>query len=78
MLHQIIATSKFYGRPEYYNEVFESSEFNLELHEWSGDFGIEYRLLVEYSDRLYIHSFDDKCEAMQAYLSECASMPEFV
>lgn len=57
MAHQIIATSKFYGRPEYYDEVFESSEFELELHECADDFGTEYRLLVQYPNRLRTRTF---------------------
>lgn len=57
MSHQIIAASKFYGRPEYYNEVFESSEFDIELNEWADDFGTEYRLLVQYPNRLWTRTF---------------------
>ena len=29
MSHQLITSAKFYGRPEYYNEIFESSEFEF-------------------------------------------------
>lgn len=78
MTNQLIAASKFYGRPEYYNDVFESSEFELELHELADDFGTEYRLLVQYPDRLYARKFEDKQAALGAYFSECESMLEFV
>ena len=78
MADQLICASKFYGRPEYYNEVFESSEFELELHELSDDFGTEYRLLVQYPDRLYTRMFEDKQASIQAYFSECESMLDFV
>ena len=78
MAHQLIASSKFYGRPEYYNEIFESSEFELELYECADDFGTEYRLLVQYPDRLYTRTFEDKQAALGAYFSECESMLEFV
>lgn len=78
MPRKLIAVSKFYGRPEYYNEVFESSEFDIELHECSDDFGTEYRLSVQYPNRLWTRTFEDKQNAMQAYLSECESMLEFV
>lgn len=78
MAHQIIATSKFYGRPEYYDEVFESSEFELELHECADDFVTEYRLLVQYPNLLRTRTFVDKQAAIQAYFSECESMLEFV
>lgn len=78
MSHEIIATSNFYGRPEYYNEEFESSEFKLELYEWVDDFDTEYRLLVEYPDGLYSRTFLDKQAAIGAYISECESMLEFV
>ena len=78
MANQLIAASKFYGRPEYYSEVFESSEFELELHEWADDFGTEYRLLIQYPDRLYTRTFEDKQSAIGAYNSECESMLEFV
>lgn len=78
MSNQLIAASKFYGRPEYYDEVFESSEFELELHELADDFGTDYRLLVQYPDRLYVRMFEDKQAAIHAYFSECESMLEFV
>lgn len=78
MAHQIIAKSKFYGRPEYYDEVFESSEFELELYELADDFSTEYRLLVQYPDRLYVRTFEDKQAAIHPYFSECESMLEFV
>lgn len=78
MVNQLIAASKFYGRPEYYNEVFESSEFELELHELADNFGTEYRLLVQYPDSLHTHTFEDKRSAICAYLSECESILEFV
>lgn len=78
MSNQLIAASKFYGRPEYYDEVFESSEFELELHECADDFGTEYRLFAQYPNRLWIRAFDDKQAAIQAYFSECESMREFV
>lgn len=75
---KIIASSKFYGRPEYYNEFFETSEFKLELRELADDFRTEYWLLVQYPDRLYFHTFDDKQAAIGAYVSECESMLDFV
>lgn len=78
MSRKLIAVAKFYGRPEYYNEVFESSEFNIELNEWTDDFGTEYRLSVQYPNRLWTRTFEDKQTAMQQYLSECESMLEFV
>lgn len=71
MANQIIAASKFYGRPEYYNDFFESSEFKLELHDLTDYFGTKYQLLVQYPDRLYIHTFEDKKAAIGAYFSEC-------
>lgn len=78
MANQLIAASKFYGRPEYYNEFFESSEFELELHELADDFVTEYRLLVQYPNSLYVRTFEDKQAALGAYISECESMLEFV
>lgn len=78
MSNQLIAASKFYGRPEYYNEVFETYEFELELHELSNDFGTEYRLLVQYPDCLRILTFENKQAAIKAYFSECESMLDFV
>ena len=78
MSNQLIAASKFYGRPEYYNEVFETSEFELELHELSNDFGTEYRLLLQYPDHLRVLTFENKQAAIKAYFSECESMLDFV
>ena len=60
MSNQIIAASKFYGRPEYYSEVFESSEFELELRELEDDLWTEYRLIIQYPDCLYTRTFEDK------------------
>lgn len=78
MVNQLIAASKFYGRPDYYNEVFEYSEFKLELHELADDFGTEYRLLVQYPDSLHVSTFEDKQAAIQAYFSECENILDFV
>lgn len=61
---QIIAASKFYGRKEYYDQVFESSEFELELYELADDFGTEYRLMVQYPNSLWTRTFEDKQAAI--------------
>lgn len=70
---KIIASTTFNARSEYYNELYQTSEFKLTLYGNTDDFGSEYWFDIEGPDRFTQLTFTDKAKALRVYLEQCES-----
>lgn len=73
-----IAFTTICARSEYYNELYQTAEFNITLFENSDVFGAEYWLDIEGPGRLTQLTFTDKAKALRVYREECESKLDFV